>query len=173
MAMDAMVRADGHRWTSNRARVLPMGPFPTSDKEVAVSLNVPLLRASFDLVVSNEPQLAKRFYEVLFERYPAAQAMFGGRVEAQATMLTEALVAVVDHLDDAPWLAETLGALGARHVGYGVTEEMYGWVGECLLATLEEVAGDQWTLALAQAWVAAYKAIVSLMLAGEAQARAA
>jgi hemoglobin-like flavoprotein len=26
--------------------------------------------------------------------------------------------------------------LGARHVGYGVTEAMYGWVGDALLATL-------------------------------------
>jgi hypothetical protein len=28
---------------------------------------------------------------------------------------------VLDHLEDAPWLTDTLGALGAKHVGYGVT----------------------------------------------------
>jgi hemoglobin-like flavoprotein len=85
-------------------------------------------------------------------------------------MLTEALMAVVDHLEDPTWLEQQLGALGAKHVGYGVTAEMYDWVGDALLATLAEVAGTAWTPAVAQAWTDAYGAIVNLMRAGEAQA---
>ena len=81
-------------------------------------------------------------------------------------MLTAALVAVLDHLEDAPWLRSTLGALGSKHVGYGVTREMYDWVGASLLATLAEVAGPNWTRELNDAWAEAYSAIVSLMLAG-------
>ena len=80
-------------------------------------------------------------------------------------MLTGALVAVLDHLEDAPWLQSTLGALGVKHVGYGVTREMYDWVGASLLATLAETAGAKWTPALEAAWSEAYGAIVSLMLA--------
>ncbi len=30
--------------------------------------------------------------------------------------------------------------MGAKHLDYGVTNEMYDWVGECLVATLAEVA---------------------------------
>jgi hemoglobin-like flavoprotein len=66
-------------------------------------------------------------------------------------MLQQALVALIDHLEDASWLGETLSALGAKHLEYGVTDEMYGWVGECLLATLTEVAGKDWSPALAVA----------------------
>jgi hemoglobin-like flavoprotein len=88
----------------------------------------------------------------------------GGQAR-QAEMLTGALVAVLDHLEDAPWLVSTLGALGAKHVGYGVTREMYDWVGGCLLATLAEVAGPVWTPELNAAWSEAYGAIASLMLA--------
>jgi hemoglobin-like flavoprotein len=79
--------------------------------------------------------------------------------------LTSALVAVLDHLEDAPWLQTTLGALGAKHVGYGVTREMYDWVGASLLATLAEVAGPAWTPDLQGAWSEAYGAIASLMQA--------
>src|SRR5689334_17981346 len=111
-----------------------------------MALNVSLLRESFDLVTTVNPKLTTRFYEVLFERYPQTQALFPIANRArQAEMLTGALVAVLDHLEDAPWLRATLGALGAKHVGYGVTPEMYNWVGASLLETLAEVAGPKWT----------------------------
>jgi hemoglobin-like flavoprotein len=79
-------------------------------------------------------------------------------------MLTGALVAVLDHLEDAPWLQDTLGSLGAKHVDYGVTREMYDWVGASLLAALAEVAGPAWSPELNAAWGEAYGVIVSLML---------
>lgn len=129
-------------------------------------LNVNLLRQSFEVVATSNPRFVSRFYEILFERHPQARALFPQNGMArQSEMLTQALVAVLDHLEDAPWLRDTLGALGTKHVGYGVTREMYDWVGASLLATLAEVAGPAWTPELEGAWAEAYGAIVSLMLA--------
>ena len=131
-----------------------------------MALDVVLLRDSFNLVATTNPRITTRFYEILFERYPQTQAMFPVANRArQAEMLTGALVAVMDHLEDAPWLTDTLGALGEKHVGYGVTREMYDWVGACLLAALAETAGDKWSPELDAAWTEAYGAIVSLMVA--------
>jgi hemoglobin-like flavoprotein len=131
-----------------------------------MALNVSLLRNSFEIVATANPNFITRFYEILFERYPQVRPLFPkDGMARQAKMLTEALVAVLDHLEDAPWLADTLGALGAKHVGYGVTREMYDWVGASLLATLAEVAGPAWTPELQGAWAEAYGAIVSLMQA--------
>jgi hemoglobin-like flavoprotein len=136
-----------------------------------MSLNVPLLRSSFDLVVERQPQLTRRFYEILFERYPQVRPLFHrNKPELQEKMLTDALVAVMDHLEDAPWLTATLKGVGTKHVGYGVTKEMYGWVGASLLATLAEVAKDDWSPALEAAWTDAYGAIAGLMQAGAPQA---
>jgi hemoglobin-like flavoprotein len=136
-----------------------------------MSLNVALLRSSFDLVVERQPQLTHRFYEILFERYPKAKTLFGRNTgAAQEKMLSDALVAVMDHLEDAPWLATTLKQLGAKHAGYGVTNEMYGWVGASLLATLAEAAGRDWTPPLEAAWTDAYGAIAGLMQSGAAEA---
>lgn len=138
-----------------------------------MSLNVPLLRQSFDLVAEREPQLTRRFYEILFDRYPQAKPLFSRNApETQQKMLQETLVAALDHLEDASWLETNLHALGAKHVGYGVTEEMYGWVGASLIATLEEVAGDDWNADLAKAWGDLYGAIQTMMLAGAAKAEA-
>ena len=130
-----------------------------------MGLNTELLRSSFNLVVEREPAITARFYGIFFDRYPQVVPMFSRNTpEKQQEMLTGALVAVLDHLEDAPWLASTLRTLGRRHEGYGVTPEMYGWVGECLLAAMAEVAGDDWSAEVEQAWVDAYGAIVSLTL---------
>ena len=88
-------------------------------------LNAPLLRSSFELVVSRRPDLTDRFYELLFAAHPGARPLFGkNSIAAQSQMLTAALVAVMDHLEDSPWLVQTLGALGARHAGAWV--DAYG-----------------------------------------------
>jgi len=140
-----------------------------------MSLDVALLRSSFDLVIERSPFVTRRFYEIFFTRYPQVRPMFGGgpaALERQQRMLTDALVAVLDHLDDAPWLEQTLVSLGRKHVGYGVRDDMYAWVGECLLAALAEAAGDDWSPAIAAAWTAAFGAIAGLMLRGAAEVRA-
>ncbi len=132
-----------------------------------MSLNVELLRQSFETVIDRSPHLTHRFYEILYDRYPVTLKMFPlSRRAQQENMLTQALIAVMDHLDDAPWLTSNLRALGARHVNYGVTDEMYSWVGTSLLATLREVAGDDWTVQLESAWGEAFWAIANLMREG-------
>lgn len=139
-----------------------------------MALDVSLLRNSFDLVIARQPQITPRFYEILFSRYPQVRPLFGRNAQgAQQQMLQEALVAVMDHLEDASWLSQTLGAMGAKHVDYGVEDEMYGWVGDSLVATLAEAAGNDWTPELGAAWAEAYEAISSLMLQGAESARRA
>jgi len=129
-----------------------------------MALNVELLRSSFAFVVEREPEVTRRFYDILFKNHPEAKPLFTSRSRAdQERMLRDMLVAVIDHLDDGPWLSNQLAALGAKHSGYGVRPEMYGWVGASLLETLAGVAGDAWTPELAAAWSDAYGAIASLM----------
>lgn len=138
-----------------------------------MSLKVEVLRNSLEIVVERQPHFTPRFYEILFARYPQVQPLFGKNShQNQAKMLQESIVAVMDHVEDASWLAGTLGAMGAKHLSYGVEDHMYPWVGECLLATLKEIAGSAWTQEVHDAWVEAYGAISGLMLEGAKKARA-
>ncbi len=67
-----------------------------------MSLNVELLRSSFELVAQRQPKITPRFYELLFERYPQVKPLFGRNAATQQQeMLQEALVAVLDHIEDA------------------------------------------------------------------------
>ena len=130
-------------------------------------MNAGMLRRSFELITERAPDVAHGFYELLFTRYPVVVPLFGrSPAVRRESMLTQALIALMDHLDDASWLTVALPALGAKHVAYGVTTEMYGWVGECLLATFAKISGDSWTPELAEAWTDAYGAVASLMQTG-------
>lgn len=134
-----------------------------------MSLDVALLRSSFDLVIERQPQLTTRFYEILFDRYPQVRPLFGKNGSGQAEMLQRALVAVVEHVEDASWLEQTLGAMGKKHVDYGVTPEMYEWVVNSLLAAMAEAAGPDWTPPVQTVWRGALGAVSNLMKAGAEQ----
>jgi hemoglobin-like flavoprotein len=136
-------------------------------------MNVTLLRQSFEQIVEREPQLTKRFYEILFARYPHLRAMFRGDSTTQEKMLAGALAAVMDHLEDAAWLVPTLESLGARHVQYGVTDEMYDQVGDCLMQALAEASGPEWKFDLIIAWSQAFGFIAATMKRGAARLMAA
>jgi len=137
-----------------------------------MSLQVAVIRSSFEVVARGNP--VARFYDILFERYPRARPLFGHRhtPDVQERMFTEALVAVVEHLEDAPWLEERMTRLGREHVGYGVTDEMYDWVGECLLAAMAEVADAGWSEEAEAAWSEAYASIAGFCLKGARARRA-
>lgn len=132
-----------------------------------MSLNTTLLQSSLELVLENEQNLTLRFYEFLFARYPQVKPLFGRNSQTeQAKMLQEALVSVVDRLEDGEWVSNTLEAMGDTHVDYEVTEEMYPMVGECLILALKDLSGDAWTAETEQAWSDAYAAISGFMIAG-------
>lgn len=138
-----------------------------------MNLSIAVLRQSFAIVVEREPELTRRFYDSLFTAYPQTRALFRGiDMARQARMLRDALVAIIENLEDTPSLTPQLLELGARHVAYGVTPEMYDWVGACLLRTLADVAGEDWTPQAAEAWLQAYVAVASVMKLGALRAGA-
>lgn len=128
-----------------------------------------LIRSNFALVVDRAPDLVERFYARLFTEQPQLKALFGRRSEkAQAEMLTSALLAVVDHLEDPAWLVSTLAPMGDKHRTYGVKDEMYPMVAGALVGSLKDVSGADWTADTEQAWLGALTFVAKTMMAGTA-----
>ncbi len=133
-----------------------------------------LLAANLELVGERAPDLIARFYSTLFFRNPELKSLFGRRsAVAQERMLLEAVLAVVEHMDDASWLRRTLRPLGAKHVAYGVKESMYPLVADALIATLCDASGDSWNEQLEQAWAGALGAVATEMIIGAREAEIA
>jgi hemoglobin-like flavoprotein len=123
-----------------------------------------LLEQSLALVAADDPDFTVRFYERLFADHPEVKSLFGKNIRPQATMLQEAIVAVLEHLDDPAWLQTSLGSLGRVHASLGVTPRMYGWVATTLVATMADIAGPEWTDAMAKEWNGALTAVAAMML---------
>ncbi|ESA34848.1 globin [Leptolyngbya sp. Heron Island J] len=132
-----------------------------------MSLNVELLEKSFELVKPKADEFVGSFYNNLFTDYPAAKPLFEhSDMAKQKQMLKGALVMVIDNLRKPEVLSNALKGLGARHVKYGALPEHYPLVGNSLIKTLEQYAGNAWSPELKEAWAGAYGAITELMLEG-------
>lgn len=134
--------------------------------------NAQLLQDNLELVVSRDPDLMLIFYGLLFERYPEVKPLFGrNSQDEQAKMLTEAVGMLVANVDDPEFVRTTMLSVGHKHVDYGVEDRMYGWVGECLVATLQQVSADAWSPELETAWTQTLTAISGIAIEGASMLR--
>jgi len=88
-------------------------------------------------------------------------------------MLLAALVLVRKSLRDLDAIVPKLRELGARHVAYGAQPAHYPVVGQVLIASMEEIAGDAWEPRYARAWGDALGVMAGAMLEGAADAELA
>ena len=130
-------------------------------------MQIEVLETSFDLLAPHGDELVEVFYERLFERAPQVRPLFGHvDMPKQRAMLLASLLLLRKSLRDLDAIAPKLRAMGARHVAYGATPQAYPIVGEVLIASMKQVAGDAWRDEYAQAWAEAYAVVQSVMLDG-------
>lgn len=115
-------------------------------------------------------EVAEKFYEILWEDFPAVKAMFQGLdMQTQKRALMSSLTFVVDNVDNPEKLIPYLKSMGERHVKYGVEEEHYEWVGQSLLKTFVFFFEDNWTDELQDEWISAYNVVANTMQEGAAE----
>ncbi len=104
-----------------------------------------MLEESFDLVGPKGDELIRTFYDNLFEAAPAVKPLFAEvDMERQRQALLNMLLVLRESLRDLDDIVPDLVELGARHVDYGAKPEHYPVVGEVLIGSMAEVAGDAW-----------------------------
>jgi hemoglobin-like flavoprotein len=132
-----------------------------------MSLDLEALETSFDLVAPRGDELMDVFYARLFAAAPVVKPLFAGTdMSRQKSMLLGALVLLRKSLRDLGPIVPKLREMGARHVAYGAQPEYYPVVGEVLIASMAEVAGDAWRPEYARAWAAAYEVVAGAMIDG-------
>lgn len=128
-----------------------------------------LLKDSFALLTPRADELAAYFYAQLFMRGGEEVIdMFPAAMNAQRDRLLGALVKIVTDVDDLDRLAPFLSGLGRDHRKFAVQPGHYDLVGQALLATLANFAGDAWTPELRAAWAGAYALVAKVMQQGAA-----
>ncbi len=144
------------------------------DEQENGGLDFEALEVSFAAVAPDAKRLVARFYEELFERHPAVVPLFeGSDMKSQRAKLLAALKLVIANVRHMDALQPALQELGQRHQEYGAEPEHYIAVADVLIVVMAEIAGDQWTEQMQQAWRGALNAIVGIMLGGYTGASAA
>lgn len=134
-------------------------------KNNPLGLELTLLEDSFAALAPQADALVARFYEALFEKYPAVKPMFAeADVAKQQKKLLDSLVLVVNNLRNPDKLVPALQALGKKHQEYGAIAEHYGAVADVLLEVMAEFAGDLWSDDIEQAWSEALQLVANVML---------
>ena len=129
---------------------------------------VTLVKESFAKVAPIADQAAEIFYGKLFEKDPKLKPLFKGDIKEQGKKLMSMIGTAVNSLDKLETIVPAVQDLGKRHVGYGVTKEMYATVAEALLETLEVGLGDDFTPEVKEAWVVTYTVLADTMVTASA-----
>ena len=132
-----------------------------------MNLNLDALETSFDHIAPRGDELVDVFYRRLFAAAPAVQPLFADTdLKRQKGMLLATLVLLRGSLRDLGSVTPKLRDMGARHVRYGALPEHYPVVGEVLIASMAEIAGDAWTVEYELAWTEAFAVVAGVMLDG-------
>jgi hemoglobin-like flavoprotein len=139
-----------------------------------MNLNLEALETSFDHIAPRGDELMDVFYARLFAVAPSVKPLFAGTdLKRQKAMLLAALVLLRRSLRDLESVTPALRELGARHVRYGAQTQHYPVVGEVLIASMAEVAGEAWTLEYERAWTEAFTIVAGAMIEGAEAAEVA
>jgi len=132
-----------------------------------MNLNLDALETSFDQIAPRGDELMDVFYARLFAAAPSVKPLFAGTdLRRQKAMLLAALVLLRRSLRDLDSVTPALRELGARHVRYGAQPAHYPVVGQVLILSMAQVAGDAWTPEYEQAWTEAFAIVADVMLQG-------
>ena len=132
-----------------------------------MSLNIELIRSSFEKAAPMGDAIADTFYHFLFQDYPQVRSLFKDeKMVSQKKDLVTSLVYIVTNLENEEKLIPYLENMGSRHANYGVEEGHYPLVGATLLKTFAHLFGPEWNHQLEQAWSDAYGVIAKVMLQG-------
>ena len=126
---------------------------------------IDLIRASWSAVEPVSDDVARRFYERVFELDSAIKRLFARTdMAAQPRILMQTLALLVSSLDDFGSVTPVLAALGRVHAGFGVRQGHYDTVEAALLWALDRELGVAFDDETADAWATAYSAVASVMI---------
>lgn len=132
-----------------------------------------LVQSTFEAVRARPAEAVSLFYGQLFEMAPEVKPLFRSAAETQGQKLIDTLGVLIHGLRDFEAMLPDLVDLAGKHVGYGVTAAHYEPMGEALLATLDQMLGEEFTPAVRHAWASIYHIISQAMIASSGTRSAA
>lgn len=131
---------------------------------------IQLVQQSWSKVLPIAKEAGILFYEKLFLLAPEVRHLFKPDINGQAGKLVMMLGYIVVKLPHMKELLPEVQRLGEKHAAYGAEPVHYEAVGRCLIATLKEGLGKDWTPEVQDAWITAYNTLKNVMIVAQSEA---
>lgn len=125
-----------------------------------------LIKATVPILREHGVALTTHFYSRMFQHNPELKNVFNMGNQGngkQQLSLALAVLAYAEHIEDPSVLVSAVTKIGHKHLSLDIRPEHYAIVGKHLLASIQEVLGDEATPELIQAWAVAYQQLADLM----------
>jgi hemoglobin-like flavoprotein len=123
-----------------------------------------LLAESWNAVAGRREEIARAFYQVLFEHHPELCSLFARTdMRTQYDKFARMVDEIVKLRTEPREFVKSAVLLGQRHAQYGVTRDQYGPAGAALLEVLADALGSAFTPAVREAWSDGYLLTSSIM----------
>ncbi len=127
------------------------------------------IKASIPLIQDHGLEISSRMYDILFEKYPETKAFFSGSIEKQPKILTAAIAAYAENIDQIEKLHDKIIYIANAHVKSHVLEDHYPMVGDAILLAMKEILADKATPEILKAWGEAYSYLAEILTMNEKQ----
>ena len=121
------------------------------------------LQSSLDYILRNAEAFSDRFYEKVFKAAPQVRGLFKNNMKAQGRLVMHMIAGIVYTLSRPEHLKMGLASLGKSHEKYGVKPEYYPVVLECLMKTIEEEMGEDYSEEIGNAWRTGLGLVIDMM----------
>jgi len=135
---------------------------------------IEIVKATAPMIKEHGQAITQRMYEIAFAARPDARHLFvntwmvsSEEGRKQAGRLAGAVYAYAQNIDELEKLTGPVEHIANRHVDTKILPEAYPVIGQCLLAAIEEVLGDEATPEILSAWEEAYDALANVFIERE------
>lgn len=134
--------------------------------------DIQIIKSTIPVLAQAGPSLTKHFYQRMFTHHPEVQNIFNASHQAsgrQQVALFEAIAAYAKNIDNLAALTQAVERIAQKHTSFNIQPAHYDIVGEHLLATLRELAPDEFTEEVEQAWAKAYLFLAQIFIDREGE----
>jgi len=133
---------------------------------------ISLVKSTLPLLSEAGRDVTDYFYNRMFNQHPELKNIFNmsnQRSGRQPLALFNALTAYATHIDNLPVLQQAVERIAQKHASMDIQPEQYDIVGHHLIETLKELAPNEFTPDVEDAWRAAYQQLASVFIQREEQ----
>lgn len=135
-----------------------------TDQQIAI------VKSTIPVLETAGTYITEHFYQRLFKHNPELQHIFNMSNQdsgKQSFALFTAIATYAKYIDNLPVLKNAVERIVNKHTSLNIQAEHYPIVGQHLLATLQELAPDDFTEEVTNAWAAAYQQLADLLISLE------